>query len=487
MRNFDDLEMKYRDLHPGLELVAIVPVGIPLHIYDVDLTLYEAKEYPLLNEHVLRCLEVGLNTTKEIAGFLGMDIDFVADAVAHEDSNVGTVAIAPNGNLRLTDFGRFKLADELTVNEARRSTQKVHVDLVTGDVTFYRQIEPNVDRLTKSLDVLEGEEYVRKLDAVQKDQKQTSDFTLDEISALLTGSSKAHKISVLEVLSSRRSSKKPFYSLGEILVFAAASGEQIMLSMTVDGERKPEHDRILALPEVRASLNITIEEEPEAPVAGQVFRGKFATRSVGALEIVRKLEELPEVQAINVDEPGHTERPSPLSVGKLNPLGPEIFKVQERPVRLKVIDHPRLRREAVRFAKERLVIISPWVKRSATNDDFLSLLEAAARRGVLIDIAIGYEDDLSDSHEDAINKLAAIAKRYAGNFRLHKWRSHEKVLLADQSYIESSFNWLSFLGVNDKYYRRERGTLIVNQEIVDEVYAELLGEINQERDSSWNF
>jgi hypothetical protein len=280
MRNFEDLGAKFGDLHPGLDLVAVVPVGIPLHIYDVDLTLYEAKEYPLLNEHVLRALELGLNSVKDVASFLGVDVDFVADAVAHEDSNVGTISIASNGNIRLTDFGRTKL-ENLTINEARRSTQKVHVDLITGDVTFYRKIESNVDRLTKTLDVLDGEEYVRRLDVVQKDQKQASDFTLDEIDALLTGSEKARKINVLEVLSSRRSSKKPFYSLGQILVFADASGERGMLNMTVDGERQPDHDRILALPNVREALNITIDREPEAPVEGAALRAFGAVDRVG--------------------------------------------------------------------------------------------------------------------------------------------------------------------------------------------------------------
>ncbi len=486
MRNFEDLGAKFGDLHPGLDLVAVVPVGIPLHIYDVDLTLYEAKEYPLLNEHVLRALELGLNSVKDVASFLGVDIDFVADAVAHEDSNVGTISIASNGNIRLTDFGRTKL-ENLTINEARRSTQKVHVDLITGDVTFYRKIESNVDRLTKTLDVLDGEEYVRRLDVVQKDQKQASDFTLDEIDALLTGSEKARKINVLEVLSSRRSSKKPFYSLGQILVFADASGERGMLNMTVDGERQPDHDRILALPNVRKALNITIDREPEAPAAGQVFQGVYATKSAAALELVRKLEELPEVEALVEPELEDDPKPSPSSLSKLNPLGPEIFRVQEKPVRLKVTDHPKLRREAVRFAKERLVIICPWVKRSATNQEFLALLDAAARRGVIIDIALGIGDDLSDSDEDALVKLADIAKRHSQNVNLHKWRSHEKVLLVDQSYIESSFNWLSFAGVNDWHYRRERGTLIVNREIADEVYSELLQAIQEERDDSWVF
>jgi hypothetical protein len=68
---------------------------------------------------------------------------------------------------------------------------------------------------------------------------------------------------------------------------------------------------------------------------------------------------------------------------------------------------------------------------------------------------------------------------------IHKWRSHEKVIVADQSFIESTFNWLSFPGVSDRHYRRERGTLTVDREISDEVYFELMEAIEDERDPNW--
>lgn len=485
MFSFGDFEQKYGDLHPGLELVAVVPVGIPLHIYEVDLTLYESKDYPLLNEHVLRCLALGLNSVKDIASFLGLDIDFVAEAVAHEDTSVGTVSITPGGALRLTEFGRGKLED-LTISEARRQTQKLHVDLVTGEVTFYRKIESTVDRLANSLEGLQGEEYVRKLEAQNKDPKKASDFTVEEVDALLTSSEKLKKISVLEVLASKRSSKKPFYSLGQVMVFADPNGERVMLNMTVDGERKVEHDRVLARDEVRDSLNINVEKSPEVVIPGQVFQGAFQTKTAKVLEIVRKLEELPEVEDVQ-EVPAEAEdgRPSPAMMAKASQLGPAIFRVQAKPVRLKVTDFPQYRREAIRFAKERILIISPWMKAGVVNDEFIQQLEAAIRRGVVIDIAVGIGDDLADSHTSAISRVVSLASKHPGKMNLHKWRSHEKVLVADQSFIEGTFNWLSFQGVNDRHYRRERGTLTVDREIANEIYDELMEAIQQERDPNW--
>jgi hypothetical protein len=372
------------------------------------------------------------------------------------------------------------------MSEARRQTQKLHVDLVTGRVTYFRRIESSVDRLGNSLEGLQGEEYVRKLDAHHRDPKTASDFSVEDVDALLTSSEKLKRISVLEVLASRRSSKKPFYSLGQVMIFADPHGQRVMLNMTVDGERRIEHDRYLARDEVRTALNIIVEKSPDPVAPGQVFHGTQASKTEKVLEIVRKLEGLPEVDdESEVVENTETSRPSPASLARPSQLGPRIFRSQGKPVRLKVTDFPQFRREAVRYAKERLLFISPWMKASVVNDEFIHQLETALQRGVLVDIAVGIGDDLADSHTSAISRVVTLAKKYPGQMNIHKWRSHEKVLIADQAFIEGTFNWLSFQGVNDRHYRRERGTLTVDRQLADEIYDELREAINLERDPSW--
>jgi hypothetical protein len=113
------------------------------------------------------------------------------------------------------------------------------------------------------------------------------------------------------------------------------------------------------------------------------------------------------------------------------------------------------------------------------------MLEEALFRGVKIDVAIGIGEDLSDSDSEPIAKLVTLAKKHPNLMTISKWKSHEKVLIADDSYVESTFNWLSFQGVNDRHYRRERGTLTVDKELANEVYDELLMAIDQERDVNW--
>lgn len=486
MLNKQELENLYGEIHPGLDLVTVIPVGIPVHTYNVDLYLYESKDYPLLNEHVLKSVELGLKTVSEISKFLGISETFVAEAVAHEDTTAGTLAIAPSGNLRLTGFGMGKLAD-LTFKEAIKKTQQLHADLVTGGVTYFRKLESTVDRLTASLEGLEDGEYVRRLDVQNKAEKEYSDFSLEVVDELLTSSEKMRRFSVLQVLASKRSSQKPFFALGQVMVFADEAGERIMVNMLIDGERAQDYDVYLALDEVRQSLNVNIEKSPELPAPGSIFRTRYKGSTSRAQNIVQKLEALPEVseEKIPTEVDEANSAPSPLKLLRQAYLGPALFKPQTKPARLKVTDLSQIRREALRFAKSRILFISPWVKAGVVNSEFLRMLEEALFRGVKIDVAIGIGEDLSDSDSEPIAKLVTLAKKHPNLMTISKWKSHEKVLIADDSYVESTFNWLSFQGVNDRHYRRERGTLTVDKELADEVYEELLVAIDQERDLNW--
>lgn len=488
MLSLSDFSQKYGDIHPGLELVTVIPVGIPVHTYDVDLTLYESKGYPLLNEHVLRCLLLELNTVDAISSFLGIEKSYVADAIAQEESSQGTIATTRQGTLRITDFGKLKL-DELLVHEARRSTQKLHVDLITNQVSYFSRIVSNVDKLNQDLDHFEDEEFVRRLEGVHSSQKTTSDFTPEEVNALLPASSNRN-IHVLEVLTSRRSSKKPFYALGQVLVFSDVSGNNVRVNMAIDGERSTAHDKFLSEIQVFESLQIVIDPAAAEPVPGKIFTERMTAKSTKSLEIVQKLEELPVVQEFETSEEQVSTTSkvvSPATIAKAISVGPRIFRPQPKPVRLVVTDLPGLRKEALKFSRSRLLIISPWIKNAVVNAEFIYELQAAIERGVTVDIALGYRDDLGDSDEEAINRLISLSRKYPDQFRLHKWKSHEKVLLADQTYIDASFNWLSFRGVNNNHYRRERATMIVDLETANDVYQELLADIANERQADWPF
>ncbi len=486
MLSYDELERKFGSLHPGLDLVTVVPVAIPIHGYRVDMRIYEVRDYPLLNEYVLRAISIGINTVSGISDFLGIEESYVADAVATESSENGTIGITRAGNLILSDFGVEKL-DNFTQNEARRDSSKLHVDLVTGKITKFRDPGVSPAELLKRLDVLEGEQFIRKLKSRSQGDKSLGDFNLDLVDGLISKPNMRKRLSVLEILDVNRSTKRPLYVLGQVLVFSDSSAENVMLNMTVDGERQEEHDQFLASAEIRDSLDFEIEPAAEEVTPASILKETTKNRSKNVLDLIEKITNLPEIDNFQDDDrqTSTADSPSPATIKAPTYLSPSIFRPQSEPVRLKVTDFPSLRSEAIRFSKSRLLIISPWAKVGVVNKDFIDQLGRALERGVKVDIALGIGKDFSDSHQTSISALVDLAKRNPEKFNLYKWKSHEKLLIADNAYIETTFNWLSFQGVTKHHYRRERGTLIVNSQIANEVYAEVLRDIELEKDPLW--
>ena len=70
-----------------------------------------------------------------------------------------------------------------------------------------------------------------------------------------------------------------------------------------------------------------------------------------------------------------------------------------------VYEHADLLQEALLAAQKRLLIISPWVKKSVVTTDFLALLERRLRSHVEVTIAHGIGDDDEQSDESALARL----------------------------------------------------------------------------------
>ncbi len=129
--------------------------------------------------------------------------------------------------------------------------------------------------------------------------------------------------------------------------------------------------------------------------------------------------------------------------------------------------------EAIRTAKTKLLIESPWIKRAMLKH--LPALEKALERGVNIVILYGISSN--DHHyQPALDKLNALSERYRHltvyhlptHLRFHAapYRpltmpqgTHRKLVLKDDDYyLTGSFNFLSF--------NKEEGELVANEESV---------------------
>jgi phosphatidylserine/phosphatidylglycerophosphate/cardiolipin synthase-like enzyme len=146
---------------------------------------------------------------------------------------------------------------------------------------------------------------------------------------------------------------------------------------------------------------------------------------------------------------------------------------------LQVFDHPPRLEEAMSEARERLLIISPWIGAVVVNDEFIRKLAKLSDRGVKVFIGYGIGDDQnrqrSQRDEQAETKLNEAGRMFK-NLRVKRLGdTHAKVLAYDRKWaILTSFNWLSFKGSKDRGYRDEQGVLVRIPSMIDRKFNELL-------------
>ena len=93
------------------------------------------------------------------------------------------------------------------------------------------------------------------------------------------------------------------------------------------------------------------------------------------------------------------------------------------------------------------------------------------RTGVEVTIAHGYGPTDNGSDESALNRLSNLAARYDKFTCARVKNTHAKILIYDETWISTSFNWLSFRGDSDRTYRMEEGTLVSIPARVDKEFG----------------
>lgn len=99
-----------------------------------------------------------------------------------------------------------------------------------------------------------------------------------------------------------------------------------------------------------------------------------------------------------------------------------------------------------------------------------------------MDIAYGYEENDTKTDPASVRKLTNLADRYRDKLSFTRLKStHAKVLVYDDVWVTTSFNWLSFKGDPERTYRMEEGSLVRNRQIADTQYARYLELIADQR------
>ncbi|MEV3854991.1 hypothetical protein AB0J38_11770 [Streptomyces sp. NPDC050095] len=460
------LALRYHQARPGLELVAIVDAGLPVALVTADVLAQERKDLPLLDEFLLRLVNNGVSSENAISGLLGLPDRMVTQALAQQFSQDYLAYGRPRHGkdttvkpLRLTRRGEQAARDHAALTPARVD-QPVVYDLLLSKVRPYH-------RNTLIPRGQAEDQGVLLLPAAHTGTVETGDITAEDINALLreSGNTRRDVLLIKDLTQAKARRVMP----AKVLVYADPDRADIQLGVVVDGELSHAHELALIAQGGAKTLNITVEPAPERPaLAPELERARTALPDT--------TQHRAKQAAAHLGTPG----PIPRQPDRPNPDGPPAPAHEVRAI--SVFEHPDLLDQALTQSRKRLLIISPWIKKAIITTEFLSKLETRLQRGVTVHIAYGYEDSDTKNDPLAIRRLENLAGRYKKNFIFCRLKStHAKVLVFDDTWITTSFNWLSFKGDRDRTYRMEEGTLVHDKGVADPHYDRYLELIDQQR------
>lgn len=435
------IKRRFGDLRPGLQLLGVVDAAVPVTIVRVDVLAQERKDLPLLEEFILRFVHSGVANIDELAGLLGLQRDQVITAAAELISKDNLIQ-KQNGALSLTELGKEAARDLASVQPVL-SQLSVQFDRVLWSIQDY----PRSSLIKKRDAQDEGREL---LPAKKRSRISLVDLPVERFNELVD--SRSDRTRGVEVLRVRKiaAQAQHLFMPAELLVYGDPVSGQVELGLCIDGDLRPEHGLEFAASNAVEKIGISVAKpEPRPTLEPELEEQRVSSEQV----------ELMKTATSGTGQPAADVGTPPVPVAELLVRSVDVF------------EHPELLERALNQAAARLLIISPWVKGAVVNTNFIAALERRLRAGVKVHIGHGIGSDDSGSDEFALRKLHNLANRFKSNFELVRLENtHAKILIFDDVWINTSFNWLSFRGDPNRTFRMEEGTLVQIPEQVDKAF-----------------
>jgi hypothetical protein len=448
---FEALHKRFGDRRPGLELLAIEEAAVPVTVVGTDVLAQERKPLPLLEEFVIRYVSAGVTKTADIAAVLGLNEGQVSSAAA--------VHISEN-NLRYNN-----ISEALSITAQGRQVSRT----LEAVKPVLKQLPVVFDRLTWQMVDYPRHQLVTKkraqelglqvLPASQNSRINLADVTAERFNALLAR--RGGRTANIEILKVRKVSPNTHqYMQAQLLIYGAPERAEVQLGLCIEGDLSSNHDLALQRIDAVGRLGISVGSPAERPPVPD------------ALEQIRVSRR--EVEQLSQPAEGTQNDSGGSALAAIQP---------EMAVRsVGVFEHATLLSNALDNSRVRLLIIAPWIRNAVVTTTFLQKLERRLRAGVNVQIAHGYGDDDRGSDEQALKRLTNLEKRYPERFAFTRVKNtHAKILISDDSWVTTSFNWLSFKGDPDRTYRMEEGTLITIPNEVNRAYGRYLELIADQR------
>jgi hypothetical protein len=490
-------ELRRYDNRTGFDLVSCREVGLPVYKITVQALTQLRKDIPSIEEYVLKSINVGLSSEEDIGRFLGLELPIIKDATINLRMSEDIDLIAPDGSLmqvwKLTKKGEGTLRDaKIIVPEER--TFDINFDGLLRYPRWYGQLESRF--LLKAKDLRDKD--IIEIEPSGKKPPELSDLKLKDVDTIIRqieGARKAKVKQERDLLALKAIERRQrFFQPAMALIYKAKDSDDVQVAFAIDGVLSNEHEAAFARSNGVKKLKIleTIKESTPRKLAEEVLGRDFVAQNpIPNIELVKEkvftaqaeLQAQIETTRNRIEQTNNDEEKRILNQ-QLQEASQRIEELENQlesalaslPIRfLEVYEHRPLLEQAFKDSKERLMIISPWIRASSVDKRFLQLFENLLKRGVQVFIGYGLGENDDKKHScdiQAEKHLQKLANQYKTNFLLKRLGdTHAKILISDAKFaVTTSFNWLSFKGDRDRTFRDERGTLVSDTHKIDELF-----------------
>lgn len=457
---------RYSDQHPGYRLAYAGEAAVPVSLLTLDVLVQQRKKLPLVDEFVLRLADHGIYKIASMAAVLGIDEPTVSRAVADQLS-AETVEYRPDSlggrKVLLTHSGRRAVQELSTVTPQRTEYQRAF------DRMLWKPIPHTLaDLVTRADAEAQG---MLLLPSVRTTDVTSGDVAPRRLNLLLDQAQQDNGGPAIEVLSVETIIRQPrLYLPAALLVFTSDMADDQRFSIVVDDTLSELHDG--ALHQVGGLERIRIQV---APAVGEPDLPTPLRKQRIPYDVVRDLQR-------RADNPpsGDDGVPTRTLTGTVeHGSGTARAELDALTVRsVPLFEHRELLISGLETARKRFLLAAPFVRDAVVTGDFLIKLENMLRRSSMtVHIGYGLGHDAAHSDNNALNRLRALARRYPRLTLAHVPDPQPNVLIFDDVWVNSGFDWLSFRDQPTRTYRPEEGTLVRDQAHVDEQYnryAELI-------------
>jgi hypothetical protein len=475
----EEIIRRYAKRFPGYKLVDYDRVALPIFRIQVRLLKVVKKKIPPIAEFTLRAIDAGLTHADDISGFLGLERSVInevlADLMAKENVVLSGVEGDRSHRLMLTSQGKLNSV-ALTMEVPEEEIFSFLIDGLTRRLVQDRDLQPIHPMEVRKAGLREIAPYPRarpQLEEFRDDvfnswDRQGQDFDLIELMGIQRSDALFRDDAFLLVFASEEISEDSANKTQAGFVVGGHWSDQ-----HADAFRRSNADsRIPLLPEqfgepetiVSTVLSQDILEAAAPPEETASLREE-AERSE---ERIRQVQEQIE-QTTSASERSALEEQLRHEQAKRAEAEAMLASIPVRQVA--VLEHAGLLDNAITTAKERVMIIAPWVRRAVVNERFLRKIEDALKRGVNFYIGYGIKNDDESNDPDALDGLYDLADKYDNLNLAEIGFTHEKVLVCDNRFVViGSFNWLSFRGDPNRRLRRERSVYLGIEEQVESAF-----------------